>query len=147
MTGRGGLTPSGRIVVDSSGYYAVSDTADANHAVARAFVHELAQARNHLFTTNYIIAEAHALLLNRLGYRTARTWLTEVTQSPGTTIVRVSRRDERRALEIIRRYDDKTFSLTDATSFAVMERLHIGRAFSFDRDFRQFGFVTLPQNP
>jgi uncharacterized protein len=55
----------------------------------------------------------------------------------------VSARDERRAVEIIRRYHDKDLSLTDATSFAVMERLRIGWAFSFDRDFNQYGFPRI----
>ncbi len=35
---------------------------------------------------------------------------------------------------------DKRFSYTDASSFAVMERLGIGTAFGFDRDFAQYGF-------
>ena len=48
-----------------------------------------------------------------------------------------------RALEIIERYQDKEFSLTDATSFAVMERLGIEAAFAFDADFRQFGLTVL----
>jgi predicted nucleic acid-binding protein len=33
--------------------------------------------------------------------------------------------------------------LTDATSFAVMERLGIEAAFAFDRDFRQYGLPVL----
>jgi predicted nucleic acid-binding protein len=54
-------------------------------------------------------------------------------------IVRVTPEDEAKAREITYRYDDKDFSLTDATSFAVMERLGIRAAFTFDRDFRQYG--------
>ena len=48
-----------------------------------------------------------------------------------------------RAREIIRQYEDKSFSLTDATSFAVMERLRISYAFTFDRNFAQYGFTIL----
>ena len=33
--------------------------------------------------------------------------------------------------------------MTDAISFAVMERLHITRAFTFDRHFAQYGFTVL----
>lgn len=49
----------------------------------------------------------------------------------------------RRAVPIIRPYQDQDFSLTDATSFAVTERLRIGRAFSSDRDFAQDGFLPV----
>ena len=45
-----------------------------------------------------------------------------------------------RAEDILAHYQDKTFSLTDALSFAVMERLGIQAAFSLDRHFAQFGW-------
>lgn len=61
----------------------------------------------------------------------------------GTTVVRVSAEDEERARAIIFQYDDKDFSLTDALSFAVMERLRIRAALSFDRNFAQYGFQLL----
>lgn len=59
--------------------------------------------------------------------------------------VHVSAADERRARSIIAQYDDKDFSLVDATSFAVMERLHIPTAFALDRNFTQYGFRVLPE--
>lgn len=59
------------------------------------------------------------------------------------TIVRVTTADEARGREILRRYSEKDFSLTDATSFSVMERLGIGLAFTFDRDFEQYGFQAI----
>jgi predicted nucleic acid-binding protein len=40
-------------------------------------------------------------------------------------------------------YDDKAFSLTDATSFGVMERLGTSQAFTFDRNFLQYGIPPL----
>jgi predicted nucleic acid-binding protein len=51
--------------------------------------------------------------------------------------------DEQRAREIIFSQTDKPCSHTDATSFAVMERLRIGTAFTFDRHFAQYGFAVL----
>jgi len=58
-------------------------------------------------------------------------------------VVRARAADEVRARHIIYQYDDKAFSMTDAISFAVMERLHITRAFTFDRHFAQYGFTVL----
>lgn len=60
------------------------------------------------------------------------------------SLVRVTEEDEQAALDLIARYRDKSFSLTDATSFVVMERLGITHAFSFDDDFRQYGWTVLP---
>jgi len=36
-----------------------------------------------------------------------------------------------------------TYTLMDATSFVVMERLGITTAFAFDHHFRQYGFVIM----
>jgi predicted nucleic acid-binding protein len=61
-------------------------------------------------------------------------------------VLRVRPADERRAREILERFDDKEFSYVDATSFAVMERSGIPAAFTFDDDFRQFGLIDLSQS-
>ena len=92
--------------------------------------------------TNFIVAECHALLLARLGAALARNWLTNNVWP----VQRVSVDDEAQAVSIISRYSDKTFSYADATSFAVMERLGMRKAFAFDPHFRQYGFqvVGLP---
>jgi len=58
-------------------------------------------------------------------------------------LIRISEEDEERAVAIIEGYADKAFSYTDAASFAVMRRLGIETAFSFDRHFAQFGVTTL----
>jgi predicted nucleic acid-binding protein len=78
----------------------------------------------------------------RLSHHSADHFLRDVHRGT-TTIIRVDEEDERRAREIIFRYDDKDFSLTNATSFAVMERAGISMAFTFDRHFAQYGFTVL----
>ena len=85
--------------------------------------------------TNFIVAESHALSLARLGARLARNWLL----SNIWAVERVAADDEAIARDIIWKYTDKTFSYTDATSFAVMDRLGLRTAFAFDPHFRQYG--------
>ncbi len=104
----------------------------------------LSDQRWWLFTSNFVIAETHALFLRRLGRGPAATFLRDMAPISATT-VRVSARDELRAQDIIFQYEDKAFSYTDATSFAVMERLRIGTAVTLDVYFVQYGFVALPE--
>lgn len=131
------------VFVDTSAYFAVSNRRDAQHVPASAVLQALVAERRRLFTTNFILAELHALLLTRVSREVAAAVLAEIDTSRATTVVRVSAGDERRAREIIVAYRDKNFSLTDATRFAVMERLGISAAFTLDRNFAQFGWLVV----
>jgi len=119
---------SSRALVDTSAYYALIDRSERTHQDAVVIQQRLMQERWRLWTTNFILAEIHALTLNRLGYHTALTVLQRIDAS-NTTIIRVTADDERSARALIVRYYDKAFSLTDALSFVVMERLDISHAF------------------
>ena len=135
-----------RVFVDSSAYYAAVDRGDASHAAVAATMRRLLAERRRLVTTNAILFELHGLLISRLGRRVARDTLTELRASQA--VVRVRPHDEARAEAILAQYDDKDFSLTDALSFAVMERLGIGTAFTLDRHFAQFGWgIVLLEEP
>ena len=131
-----------RVFLDTSAYFALTDFQDTNHAKAKALAARFAQERWRLFTTNLILAETHALLLSRLGREIALKVLREIDRS-ATTIVRTTLADELKAREILEKYHDKDFSLCDAITFAVMERLGISSAFAFDQHFAQYGFTKL----
>jgi predicted nucleic acid-binding protein len=131
-----------RAFVDSSAYLAVLDRRDEHHREALAITERLVQGHYRLFTTNTIIIEAHALILSTMGIARASTFLRD-TERSGIAIVRTRASDEDLAKQIIYRYQDKHFSFTDAISFVMMERLGIPYAFSFDRNFAQYGLTML----
>jgi predicted nucleic acid-binding protein len=82
--------------------------------------------------------------------RSTSTWLTaflDQFETSATTIVWIQGPEAARAQAIIRQYADKIFSLTDATSFVLMERHRIGVALTSDRNFAQYGLVTLGGEP
>jgi predicted nucleic acid-binding protein len=131
-----------RVFLDSSSFLSLVNPKDDHHQAAKAIWTRLSQEQWHTFTTNFLVAETHALFIIRLDHRRARDFLREITQS-STVILRVSPQDEEQGRAIVLRYDDKDFSLTDATSFVIMERLRIPYAFTFDRHFTQYGLPVL----
>jgi uncharacterized protein len=111
------------VFIDTGGYFGLASSKDEHHSDAVAIMRALISGHFPLFTSNFILAELHALLLTRISRRTALETLNTIDNS-STTIVRVSQSDENRARQIIAQYDDKNFSLTEATFFAIMDRLH-----------------------
>ena len=128
-----------QLLVDTSAVYALIDRDDAYHRKAVSLLRSLPRRGSKPLLTNFIVAESHALLLSRLGPEIARDWLLRQVWP----VEPVTPQDEAKAREIIQRYTDKTFSYTDATSFAMMERLGIREAFAFDPHFRQYGLKLL----
>jgi predicted nucleic acid-binding protein len=76
------------------------------------------------------------LILSNLGANFAREWLRSIS----IPIWQVDKSEEDEAKEIIFRFKDKAYTLTDAISFVVMKKLGIRKAFAFDRHFKQFGY-------
>lgn len=123
------------VLWDSSAILALLDADDADHQRAASVAALIASQRRPSFITNYIEAEAHALLLRKLGRSLAREWLL----SGGLPVIRALPREESQAREILSRYADKDWSLCDAISFAVLDSRGASAAFSFDHHFIQYG--------
>jgi predicted nucleic acid-binding protein len=138
---RRGLTPW-RVFVDTSAFFALSFMRDSSHRDALLIRDWLIAEHAVLFTTNFILAETHALALSRINRDSALRILQEIDRS-SVTVIRADTNDEQQARAILLRYTDKDFSLTDAISFSVISRLQIDSAFSFDTDFAQYGVSVL----
>ena len=99
-----------------------------------------------LVTTNAVVVETYSVLLARArdGRRAAIAFLDAVEASGGALVVeRIHVDDDHAAASLVRAHSDKTYSLCDALSFVVMERLGITSAISFDRHFREYGRFTI----
>lgn len=131
-----------RVLVDTSAYYALADGSDSSHNKAVELARRLAVERWRLFTTNFVLAETHALLLRRAGRELARRVVRDIREG-SVSVVRVTATDEEKAWALIDQYADKDFSFTDAASFIVAGRLGISHAFSFDRNFWQYGMSAI----
>ncbi len=123
------------VLWDSSAVLALLDRDDADHARAVAVANGIAAERRPSFITNYIEAEAHALLLRKLGRVIAREWLLTAT----LPVLRALPQEEQRAKAILAGHKDKDWSLSDVISFAVLESRRVRTAFTFDHHFHQYG--------
>jgi predicted nucleic acid-binding protein len=123
------------VFVDTGAFYAALNRKDEHRQEAVQLFTRAVEEEWQLFTSNFVVAETHALILTRLGRDLAADWLRDVPAA----VVRVTAEDEGKAKRIIFGYQDKEFSYCDATSFAVMERMRIREVMAFDPHFTQYG--------
>jgi hypothetical protein len=128
-----------RVLVDTSAWFAINNPSDKYAPQASTYLLSDPQ----LITTNFIIDETITLTLNRSGYASALKVGNKLWSGKLATIIYLTEADQRAAWDLFKRYDDKKFSFTDCTSFAVMLRLGLTEAFTFDQDFKQSGLFTI----
>ena len=133
-----------RVFVDSGGFFGLLVLEDVFHKHSLAIFERANAERWRLTTTNAVVIETYSLLLTRSrgGRRSALTFLDTIA-ADAYEIVRARRTDEERAIALLRAHEDKSYSLCDALSFVVMERLAIKEAIAFDRHFRDYGRFTI----
>lgn len=118
------------LFVDTSVWYAAADSADRSNARAC----EILSAGDRLVTTDHVLLECWTLLRARI-HRAASETFWDGLRSGIARIESVGPADLHAAWAIGRAFPHHDFSLVDRTSFAVMERLGVQRAASFDNDF------------
>ena len=133
-----------RVFVDSSGFFALIAAEDPLHERTHGLFLRADADRWVLVTTNAVVVECYALLLTRSrpGRRNALALL-DLLRQDAYMIERVRKSDEEQAVALVRAHEDKTYSLCDALSFVVMERLRITEAIAFDRHFEAYGRFTI----
>lgn len=90
------------------------------------------------------VSDELATLLGRIaGYRYAADRVDDLYVSESVDVLASTREDEIEAIRWMRKYADKEISFTDCVSFAMMHRLGIRTAFTFDRHFRDAGFQII----
>lgn len=123
------------VFVDTSVWYAAADSADAGNSRAKAIL----TASEALVTSDHVLIETWTLIRYRMRRQAAeRFW--EALRNGVAVIEPVGAADLEVAWSIGLAYRDQDFSIADRTSFALMQRLGIERAASFDDDFAIYRF-------
>ena len=126
------------IFVDTPFWVALRNRRDDHHAEATELLTD--HADESLVTTNHVLGETWTFLRRRAGHASAVAFLEALASSPRAEVHAVDGEVEDDAWQWLRRHDEQPYSFVDATSFAVMRRLDLRRALTFDDDFRAAGF-------
>jgi len=124
------------VFVDTSALFALVNRSDTDHERAKQCLSSLSNDNTTLVISNFILSETYTLVLYKIGRTSALNVVNGLFDS--CELERVSEEDEEHAWRIINDFGDKDFSYVDATTFAVMGRLGLTRAFSFDAHFDQY---------
>lgn len=124
-----------RIFVDTSAWFAAANGNGDQHGRARAAL----SGQTGLVTSTLVLAETWRLLRHKLHWQAAETFW-GVVRRGAAELEAVCAADMEAAWLIGQRYPDQDFSLTNRTSFAVMERLQILDVATFDRDFAVYRY-------
>lgn len=128
------------IFVDTSAWYALADRADSNHDHAKELFNRLCENDDELVTHNYIIVESVALIQHRLGFDVAEKFLVDI---PSFRVLWVDYTLHDDAVRLFKETGKRKISFVDCVSFTLMRKRAITHAFTFDADFKTFGFATL----
>lgn len=128
------------VFVDTSALYALVDADDAMSSRAQSALPLLRDAER-LVTHNYVIAETISLVQRRLGFAALRALVDRLF--PVIDVEWVSQELHAHAMSALLASGRRGTSFVDWLSFELMRRVHITRAFAFDRDFEAQGFETI----
>ncbi len=124
------------VFVDTSIWYAAAADGDAHSPVARSLLADNAGA---LVTSDLVLAELWNLVNARVDHHTANRLVSSITAGVAR-VECVTDEDLDAAAGAPAALPDRAFSLTDRTSWALMERLGISDALALGADFRIFRY-------
>ncbi|MBM4018199.1 MAG: type II toxin-antitoxin system VapC family toxin [Planctomycetes bacterium] len=129
-----------QVFADTSFYVAFVNPRDAMHSAAVNFVRRF---RGNSVTTECVLVEVGNWLARSGDRDVFSDLLTSLRADPGTTIIEADHALFEAGLALYSRRRDKTWSVTDCMSFAVMHQRRLAEALTTDRHFTQAGFKTL----
>jgi uncharacterized protein len=96
-----------------------------------------------VITTTWVLMELGDAFRKGRDRETFAKILQQLKDDPDTTIVAAEQRLFEQAVSLFRSRPDKTWSLTDCTSFVVMQERSLTEALTQDHHFEQAGFIAL----
>jgi predicted nucleic acid-binding protein len=129
-----------RLFVDTGAWLALNDKNDQYHTKAIDKSSKIKMQKIELLTSEYVIDESITIIRFKISHETACLFGESLFASSIVKIIGITEEDRSKAWEMFKKYKDKEFSFTDCTSFVLMKKLNLKKAFAFDNHFKQVGF-------
>jgi predicted nucleic acid-binding protein len=131
---------SRRVFVDTGAWIALALTRDPYHVRAREAWVALVATEAPLVASIPVVIETFTFLDRNAGRDVAIAWRDQITALRRLQIVACTLADLTRSWAWFQRRELVRLSAVDATSFVLMQRLKVTRAFAFDQHFASAGF-------
>jgi predicted nucleic acid-binding protein len=128
------------IFIDTGPFLARRLSRDPYHNKAVAAWQRLEKSKEAVATSNFVLDELATFLARRAGCAFSVRAIREIYSSKALIIFRPDAHDEIAALAIMEKIGNPQISFTDCSSFVLMRKRHIRRAFTFDVHFAEAGF-------
>lgn len=129
------------IFLDTSAIIAMVDHRDEFHERAVKVAENLSDDGHQLWTHNYLLVEASAVLQRKLGIENSLTLLTRAEDI--AKVHWVTPEEHERAVYRLGQRNRRNLSFVDCVSFVLMEQHDSMIAFSYDSDFETEGFQLI----
>jgi predicted nucleic acid-binding protein len=134
---------SSSVFVDTSAWIALINKSDVFHLKAKTVRDILVKDARQCLVTDFVVVEI-ANSLSRIPWRSSAIQLiNSIYASKNINVLEIDKNIYVEAWKLYSERMDKEWSLTDCTSFVVMNRNGIAEAFTNDRHFEQAGFKIL----
>jgi predicted nucleic acid-binding protein len=130
------------IFIDTAAFYALVDSADANHQAAVSLWSDWGQQYHRYITSNYVLLESFSLIQRRHGLTLARYFYDKI--APACDVEWITPQIHQTATNSLLISNRRLLSLVDCSSFTLMRALGLRHVFTFDAHFAEQGFTCHP---
>ena len=129
------------IFIDTSAFIALIDSDDEFHLAAANLFKEVVASDEKLFTSNYVLLETIFLLQREIGLPAVNDF--RKLMLPLVIVIWVDEKINNDCLNNLIAAEKRKISLTDYSSFFILDSFKIDRVFTFDKHFKEKGYQIL----
>ena len=123
------------IFIDTSAFIALMDSADEFHSAAANLFKEVVESDEKFLTSNYVLLETIFLLQREIGITAVNDFRKHML--PLVIVIWVDEKINNDCLNNLIAAEKRKISLTDYSSFYILDSFKIGRVFTFDKHFKE----------